>query len=98
MNRRLTYLVLLWITAAAVIWAQAADPIDRRVAEVRQKLGDSYRVARDEQRKVVIVSDLPESAVNGQLARLGQYEDALHATFFDHLPDYWIMVVIPSNV
>src|SRR5205814_6571251 len=49
-------------------------------------------------RKIVMLSDLPDNAIDGYLDRLRQYQDALHATFFEHLPDYWILVLIPANV
>jgi hypothetical protein len=77
--------------------ARAQEPIDRRISQIREKMGDSYRLRRDEQRKIAILSDLPEKDIDGYLQDLRVYEDALHATFFERLPNYWILVVIPSS-
>ena len=71
--------------------------MDRRIAEMQEKLGDSYRSRRDEERKIVIVSDLPDNAIDGYFETLRRYQNALHSTFFEHLPDYWILVLIPAN-
>jgi PDZ domain-containing protein len=97
----LAFLLLALPSTAAVSLAQRADvekeSMARHVTELQAKLGDAYHVRWDEQRKIVMLSDLPETAIDGYLERLRQYQDALHATFFDHLPDYWILVVIPAN-
>src|SRR5262245_41509256 len=90
-------ILLLCILLSLAPLATAQQSMDQRVAEMQKTLGDAYRARRDEQRKIVILSDLPEKAVDGYLERLRLYEDALHAAFFEHLPDYWILVVIPAN-
>src|SRR5689334_3178723 len=70
------------------------DALDRRIAQMQMQLGDSYRARLDEHRKIAVLSDLPDSAVDGYLDTVRRYEDVLHDTFFEHLPDYWIMVII----
>jgi hypothetical protein len=90
-------ILLLYLLLVFPSPTEAQESIDRRVAQMQEKLGDSYRARRDEELKVVILSDLSDKDIDDYLERLRLYEHALHATFFDHLPDYWILVLIPSS-
>jgi hypothetical protein len=91
------HILLLCLLLAIPSLTSAQELMDRRVAELQKKLGDSYQIRRDEQRKILILSDLPEKNIDGYLNDLRTYEDALHATFFENLPTYWILVLIPAN-
>ena len=53
-----------------------ANRADNPVAEIQKKLGDSYRARLDEQRRIAVLSDLPDSAVDGYLDTLRQNQIA----------------------
>ncbi|MCX7703287.1 MAG: PDZ domain-containing protein [Planctomycetota bacterium] len=70
---------------------------DKRVEKLKAKLGDKYKIVRDEERKLIIVSDLEEETLNQYMNILKRWEDALHKEFFENLPQTYIFVLIPSS-
>ncbi|MHC4608433.1 MAG: tetratricopeptide repeat protein [Planctomycetota bacterium] len=71
--------------------------IEGRLERYKKELGEKYKVVRDEERKLVILSDMKEETLNQYLGILRRYQDALHSEYFEHLPDYYILVLIPSS-
>jgi len=70
---------------------------EKRIKRIKERAGEKYRVVRDEERKLVIISDLKEETLERFLKILRKYGDALHKEFFEHKPDYYILIIIPSS-
>jgi tetratricopeptide (TPR) repeat protein len=71
--------------------------IEARAADLRKTLGAAYEAYRDETKKILVLSDLPKSEVTGLFQAIAVFQNALHASLFDHLPDYWNLIVIPAK-
>ncbi len=74
--------------------AQAAE---KRVERWREKLSPAYQIIRDEEYKLILISDVDE-ATRGQLQNALQRYAASHAKdFFKFPPDDYLTVLIPST-
>jgi len=70
---------------------------DKRIEKLKAKLGEKYKIVRDDERKLIIVSDLKEGTLNQFMKILQSWEDALCKEFFENPPESYVFVLIPSS-
>ena len=71
--------------------------MEKRLKKWKERLGADYGLIEDRERKLLVLSNLPEASRKRLASALKDYYDAFHKEFFENVPDYQILVIIPKT-